>query len=130
LKHLSSFGRDQFKSVQLLGHGKYKRCGTKIKRESSIGQIQRQNFLRTDVSESIASTLGQSVIHTAKASLSDTVNWNIATPATLTGIVTVGLAGGALKLQRNGIESQEQQLSATKTMVVTLQQIKQRLDTL
>jgi hypothetical protein len=102
----------------------------RVKGESGIGQVQRQSFLRTDISESIASTVSQSLIHTTKASLSDSVNWGIAIPATVTGIVTVGLAGYALKLQRNGIESQEQQLSATKTMAVTLQQIRDRLNTL
>jgi hypothetical protein len=102
----------------------------KVKGESGTGQIERQSLLRTDISESIASTVSQSLIHTTKASLSDSVNWGIAIPATVTGIVTVGLAGYALKLQRNGIETQERQLSATNTMAATLQQIKDRLNTL
>jgi hypothetical protein len=75
----------------------------KVKGDFSIRQTQMQSFLRAGITESIASTVSQSVIHTTKASLSDSVNWGIAIPTTVTGIVTVGLAEYALKLQRNGI---------------------------
>jgi len=72
----------------------------------------------------------QSVAHPNIASVSDGVNWAIAIPATVAGVATLGIARHALKLQSKGVNSIEQQLSATQRIATTLQKIEDRLKSL
>jgi hypothetical protein len=91
---------------------------------------EAQSTLCAKTTEAQSMTVKQNVFHSSSVSTSDGINWGIAAPATIAAILSVGLAGYALKTQRNGVESQSHHISATHRMNGTLQKMEESLSSI
>ena len=92
-----------------------------VGQSSQAAENKAHSAVYARTTETLSTTVSQNILHNpGPISTSDGINWGIAAPATLAGLLSLGLAAYTVRLQRSGAESQFQK-------ILILQNIETRL---